>query len=448
MDELLAGLCEPGDTLVTRRAVDPELLAALDEAGLRFTHHAVEGAAGAEGSVEELFARDPAAPTLLRDHRLAPYAVTDAVAALAVLPYAVTGAVAGAPAVLPYAVTDAPVATPPAATPYAATDARAATPPYAVTGAVAEQAVPSYTAIGAPTRLPDPRDAARVNSKTWSNDVVADLGLPGAGVVVRSTADLARAVADAGPVAVVKDPYGVSGRGALEVSSPGVLRAITRVLDRQVAAGARVELLVQRRFAKRHDLSAHGDLAPDGTWRRLGVRVVHNRGFRYAGSSPVDGSVARFEPALLEAAAEVARRAFAEGYHGPLSVDAMVLADGSLVPVLEVNARVSLGRLALRLDRVLGDGPVRCHLWQVELAAPPGMSVGRLLGVLRRAGLLHREGTGAGCVVLGGGVVAPPTARLHCVLLCAPEDLADLRTRLLAAFADAGLRPRGAVHAG
>jgi hypothetical protein len=180
----------------------------------------------------------------------------------------------------------------------------------------------------------------------------------------------------------------------------------------------------------------------------LGTRVLHNRGFRYAGSSPPDGSVARFEPALRDAAAEVARRAFAEGYHGPLSVDAMVLADGSLIPVLEVNARVSLGRLALRLDRVLGTGPLRCHLWQVEPTVPPGTSVGQLLAVLRRDNLLHREGSGAGCVVLGGGVVAPPTARLHCALVCAPEDLADLRTRVLASFADAGLRPRGAVHAG
>jgi hypothetical protein len=380
MDELLAGLCAPGDTLVTRRAVDPELLAGWEEAGLRFAHRTVEGAVG---SVEELFARDPAAPALLRDNHLAPYAVTDAVAALAGT---------------------------------------------------------------SPTRLPDPRDTALVNSKTWSNDVVLDLGLPGAGVVVRSTADLARAVADAGPVAVVKDPYGVSGSGALEVGSPGVLRAITRVLDRQVAAGARVELVVQRRFDKRHDLSAHGELAPDGSWHWLGTRLVHNQGFRYAGSSPADGSLARFEPALRDAAAEVARRAFAEGYHGPLSVDAMVLADGTLVPVLEVNARVSLGRLALRLDRVLGAGALRCHLWQVESAVPPGTSVGRLLGALRRAGL-HLDGTGAGCVVLGGGVVAAPTARLHCALLCAPEDLAELRTRVLASFADSGLRPRGAVHA-
>ncbi|QFZ17868.1 hypothetical protein [Saccharothrix syringae] len=380
MDELLAGLCAPGDTLVTRRPVDPDLLAALRGAGLAFAHHVV--ADGPGGAVEELFARDPAAPALLRDHRLVPYAVTPHVAALA-----------------------------------------------------------------SSTPLPAVADVARVNSKTWSNDLVVDLGLPGAGVVVRSTAELARAVADAGFPAVVKDPYGVSGSGALEVGTPGVLRAVTRVLDRQVAGGARVELLVQPRYDKAHDLSGHGELAEDGTWRWLGVRAVHNRGFRYAGAGPADGARARFEPALRDAAAEVARRAFAEGYWGPLSIDAMVLADGALVPVLEVNARTSLGRLALELDRVLGDGALRCHLWQVELAVPPGTTTGHLVRALRRGGLLLGAGSGAGCSVLGGGVVGPPTARLHCALRCGPGELDAVRARVLASFEAAGARPRGTVHA-
>ncbi|MEU4761665.1 hypothetical protein AB0H12_00335 [Actinosynnema sp. NPDC023794] len=364
MDELLAGLCAPEDTLVTRHGLDPRLRAALADAGIAFRHHVVPDG---PGTVEELFARDPAAPELLRDNDFAPYAVTAPVAALA----------PGLPAVA---------------------------------------------------------DVAQVNSKAWSNDLVVELGLPGAGVVVRSTAELARAVD--GPV-VVKDPYGVSGSGVLEVRSPGVLRAITRVLDRQ--AGARVELVVQPLYDKLHDLSAHGELEPDGTWHWLGVRQVRNRGFRYAGSGP-PGSDAH-EQALRDAAAEVARRAFAEGYWGPISIDAMVLPDGVLIPVLEVNARVSLGRLSLELDRRLGDGRRRCHLWQVELAVPGGVGVGALVDALRDDGLHER------CVVLGGGAVAPPTGRVHCALLSEPFTVDGLKDRVLASFGRAGVRVRGAVHA-
>ena len=377
MDVLLACLCSPGDTLITRDPVDPVLREAMDEAGLRFGHLA----AGSGGSVEEAVLRDAGALDLVRDNPFAPYAVTDAVAALA--------------------------------------DVSA-------------------------TRLPAVADVVRVNSKTWSNDLVAELGLAGAGTVVRSVAELEQAVAGAAGPVVVKDPYGVSGRGAVEIRSPGVLRAVTRVLARQ---DRRVELLVQPWYDKRHDLSAHGEVTPDGQWRPLGECVTHNRGFRYAGSGPLTAGLVADVAGWRRVIAEVAGRVAAEGYWGPVSIDAMVLADGTLVPVLEINARVSLGRLALELDRRLGDGDLRCHLWQIELAVPAGSGVGDLVRALAADGLLHRGGAGPGCVVLGGGVVAPPIGRVYCALRCAPSDLAGLRDRVLTSLAGVGLTPRGTIHA-
>ncbi|MFV2019323.1 hypothetical protein [Micromonospora sp. LOL_023] len=396
MDEVLAGMCAPGDTLVTRRAMDGELLAALAEAGLRFANHPVAGNATAD-DVAESFATDPAAPRLLATHRLDPYAVTSPITALA------------------------------------------------------------HASADRPTHpLPAVADVARVNSKRWSNEVVRELGYVGAAEPVNSTTELARAVTRVGFPAVVKDPFGVAGGGTLTVASPGVLRAITRVLDRQVAAGSRVELLVQRHYAKRHDLSAHGELGRDGTWRWLGVCSVHNRGFRFAGAGPADETVAPLEPQLRAVAGEVARRAFAAGYWGPLSIDAMVLGDGTLLPVLEVNARISLGRLVLQMERFCADGPgdpARCHLWQFELAARPGTTTGQLLGALRRDNLLYladgSAGAGrsarTGCVPLGG-VVATPVTRWHCVLRGVPGQAARLRERVLASLASVGLRQTGSAH--
>ncbi|NUT52347.1 MAG: hypothetical protein HOV94_34390, partial [Saccharothrix sp.] len=104
-------------------------------------------------------------------------------------------------------------------------------------------------------------------------------------------------------------------------------------------------------------------------------------------------------------------------------------------------ARFSLGRLALDLVRVLGDGALRCHLWQVVLAVPPGTGNGVLVRALRADGL------GEGCLVLGGGVVAPPVGRVHCALRCAPTDLDVLKARVLTSFARIGAAVRGAVHA-
>ncbi|TWP47010.1 hypothetical protein FKR81_33720 [Lentzea tibetensis] len=309
--------------------------------------------------------------------------------------------------------------------------------PYAVTTEVAALST---------TRLPAVDAVARVNSKTWSNELVVELGLPGAGVVARSAAAVEQLVSDLDGPAVVKDPYGVSGRGSVEVSSPGVLRAVTRVLARQ---SKRVELVVQPLFAKRHDLSAHGEVTQDGAWRWLGAQVVRNRGFRYAGSGPLsDGLMAvAEEQGWRQAVLAVAECVAEAGYFGPLSIDAMLLADDTLVPVLEINARYSLGRLSLELDRRFGDGDLRSHLWQVELGVPPGTGVADLVRALASDGLLYRGGPGAGCVVLGGGVVASPSGRVHCALRCRPRDVLGLRDLVLSSFAGAGVLPRGTIHA-
>ena len=86
---------------------------------------------------------------------------------------------------------------------------------------------------------PPPAEVVRaVNSKTWSNQLCADLGLPGVAAVVRSADELADAVAalDGAPT-VIKDPFGVAGRGCLEVTSLRVMRAIVRTMSQQAAAG-------------------------------------------------------------------------------------------------------------------------------------------------------------------------------------------------------------------
>jgi hypothetical protein len=52
----------------------------------------------------------------------------------------------------------------------------------------------------------------------------------------------------------------------------------------------------------------------------------------------------------------VARRAgerlFAEGYHGPVGIDALETA-GGLHPLLEINARYTMGFVAVAVERAL-----------------------------------------------------------------------------------------------
>jgi hypothetical protein len=288
--------------------------------------------------------------------------------------------------------------------------------------------------------LPAPEVVAEVNSKTWSNDLVRELGLPGAGTVVRSVDELVKAVTSLEFQALIKDPYGVSGRALIEVTTPGVLRSIERVLRKQVDAGSRVELIVQEKYAKHHDFSGHLLLDRNGDWDFLGLQLMTNRGFRHFGSGPVPAGLID-EGWYAEMLAEVVPAISKTGYWGPVGVDAMLLDDGTVIPVLEINARQSLGLLALEFERRAAERGLTGHLWQLELNVAPDKGIEDVFGAL--GNLLYGGGTAPGVTVLSGSTLGAPGGRIYLAIFCPAGELDRWRQRLLAAVTTAGLTPRG-----
>jgi hypothetical protein len=275
--------------------------------------------------------------------------------------------------------------------------------------------------------MPAASVVAEVNSKTWSNNLALELGLPGTGTVVRSVEELTAAVDG---TVVVKDPYGVSGRAMLEVGTPGVLRAVTRTLARQ---DRRIELLVQPKFEKLVDFSGHLEVFRDGGWEFLGAQAMSNRGFRHIGSAPAT-------PPLLELLARngyvdilgsVAKAVSAAGYWGPVGVDSMVLADGTLVPILEINARRSLGLLSLLLARRMPG----FRLWQLELRVPDGLGIDDVIMALPWPEV----------IVLSGSGLAAPGGRVYLGLVT--DNVRRLQDVVVAALTAAGMVPKGVVYA-
>jgi hypothetical protein len=300
-DELLAGLCDPGDLLITRRPLPDDLRAGLHAAGIEFDHRSV---ATGDETVEAALRRQP--ELLAGDVRIEPWAV------------------------LP------------------------GTPEF-----------PGRPPVGV---------VATVNGKAWSHRLVEKLGLPGAGRLVRSIGELERAVEQTGYDAVVKDTYGVSGRATLAVRTPGVLRAITRTLAKQT--GREIELLVQPHYQVQDDFSGQLYVDPDGRVRTLGVTLLHNDGFRYAGSEPAPAALTEKLTGLgyPDVLRTVGEQLAAAGYHGPAGVDSMLLTDGTLIPILEVNARCTLGLLTLKLaERWRDRGTTR--LRQAARAPEPGPGI-------------------------------------------------------------------------
>ncbi|MFF1421845.1 hypothetical protein [Streptomyces sp. NPDC058280] len=373
LDEMLFGLTSPDDLLITHNPLDPAQREALGAAGFTFRHLAAR--AGPAESVEEALLRD----TALRR------------------------SVAGQGGLSPFAVLPA-------------------------TTKLAQEMKASHG-------LPPQETVVRVNGKAWSSAVADRMGLPGAGQVVRSAKELESAVdavlGEPGDgIALVKDSYGVAGRGTLEIATPRALARLLRHLRAQEERGARIEFVVQDRYDRDQDFSAHLMINEDGSWHRLGLQRMSNNGYRHAASLPVphrlEVELARREYGALLGA--VAQELAAEGYFGPVGIDSMTLRDGSWVPVVEINARQSIGLLNLELDRRARTHGLRSHLWQDDVSVAPGTGIDALLTALAADGLLYTGGGRAGVLPLVGSAILAPRGRLVCAVFCPPEDFSSWRS--------------------
>jgi hypothetical protein len=197
---------------------------------------------------------------------------------------------------------------------------------------------------------------ARVNSKLWSHALEVEMGwaLPGASVA-RTPAELVSAAARACPGAedkwVVKSPYGFAARDRVLGRGPRVGWAQGAWAARRFARGE--ALVFQPWLEVSREYGVVAEVAGDGSHRVLGVSDLQTNGAGTGtgyvlGRPPSPARMAELE----EVAAVVCGRLHAEGYRGPAGIDALEHA-GGLHPLLEVNARYTMGFVALAVERAL-----------------------------------------------------------------------------------------------
>jgi hypothetical protein len=216
--------------------------------------------------------------------------------------------------------------------------------------------------------------------KPWAAERLRELG-GDAGVTCRSWEEV---LAVATPGHVLKAPLGTAGRG-MRRFGPDAEAWARGVLSSQGA------VLVERWLDRAVDLSVQFDVGDDGVvchpWGRF---LTDDRG-RYRGAvlgralDDVAPAVRRLlateSPRLEEAALHLGRAMAALGFRGPAGLDALVhrTADGyALKPIVELNPRMTMGRVAKALEKRVRPG--RVGLWvqvsrdEARAAGFPGLS--------------------------------------------------------------------------
>lgn len=246
-------------------------------------------------------------------------------------------------------------------------------------------------ACGLPLAVPGAATFERVNSKIYGRRLTEAAGLravPGdcCETVAEFEAVLRRHLASLGTAQriIVKDAYGVSGKGLLVLDDPGRADRLLRMVRRRAerTGDPRLEVVVETWIPKRCDLNYQVTITSGGKTSLDFVKQAITENGVHKGHLMPAGLTARQYAQIEHAAHAVGRRLHADGFCGVAGVDAIVGSDETVYPVLEINARLNMstyqgsvtellqppGHMALarhyplRLTRGWTFGELRCAL--------------------------------------------------------------------------------------
>ncbi len=215
---------------------------------------------------------------------------------------------------------------------------------------------------------PDATTCKAVNSKVYSRRAADELGIrQPTGWACETVEELraafaeARTLVAAGHKVVVKEAFGVSGKGIAALESDRradrLLGLIAKAVDK--SGQPRVAFVVEDWVAKRTDLNYQFTVGRSGDVRFDFVKELHTEGGVHKGHR----MPARLSPAqvaeLVDTADRLGKKLAADGYFGVVGVDAMVDPDDGLYPVIEINARNNMSTYQARVqDRFVGEGQI------------------------------------------------------------------------------------------
>lgn len=284
---------------------------------------------------------------------------------------------------------------------------------------------------GLPLGTPPAALCKAVNSKVYSRAVAEATGLRQAtGWSCGNLTELDAAFEEArfllrvGRRVVVKDAFGVSGKGISVLDDERRLDTLRRMIDRRAARSGddRVVLVVEEWVDKTADLNYQFTLGRDGSVHFDFVKEAITEGGVHKGHRfPARLTTLQLD-AVRHAVEVLGQRLATDGYFGVVGVDAMTDPQGGLYPVVEINARHNMSTYQTRLqERFLGPGShALARHYPVRLRTPLGF--GRLRSLL---GELLFTGSGSGLLVGNFATVnaaatedgTPYEGRLHGLLI-------------------------------
>lgn len=210
---------------------------------------------------------------------------------------------------------------------------------------------------------------ARVNSKLWSHAFEQELGIALPTACAAATwAELQAAVARACPRAadkwVIKSPLGFAARDRVLGRGPRLEGPAAVWAGRRLSGGETLLFQPWLNVIREYGVQLH--ILPGGGVHILGISDLQTNGAGTAKGYLLGRKVeARRAAELEQVAMLVGERLWREGYVGPVGVDALEHT-GGLHPLLEINARYTMGFVALAVERTLPPSITEPVFWSTK----------------------------------------------------------------------------------
>jgi biotin carboxylase len=204
---------------------------------------------------------------------------------------------------------------------------------------------------GLPLAVCDAATFERVNSKIFGRRLVEDSGLRAVpGYCCETCEELSAvlrrylpALGEGAPI-VVKEAYGVSGKGLIVLDDPAKAERLLRMVERRAkrTGDRRLHVVVEEWLPKQCDLNYQLTVTRGGDTSLDFIKQAITEGGAHKGHlMPASLSQAHHDE-IEHAANTVGRRLHQDGFFGVAGIDAIIGADEALYPVLEINARLNM----------------------------------------------------------------------------------------------------------
>ncbi|WP_426446088.1 peptide ligase PGM1-related protein [Paenibacillus sp. S-38] len=276
--------------------------------------------------------------------------------------------------------------------------------PYAVTER--EEEIAARTGL----RLigPSSRAAAAINDKAANRAMAQMLGLPVCrGTICRSAEELLEAYEQLyvpGASFIVKDPYSASGRGLHLVESPERMKGLVKRLMRFGRRSPETGWILEEWIEKSGDYNYQLFIREDGEIEVFSLKGQLLEGTVYRGSHLEADRGPDLPAPFREYGQRIGKALYTLGYQGMAGVDAIRAADGTLIPLIEVNGRFTLSTYLSFVTEVLAPAAAFVSRY-FRLVTRTPLTYSSLKTRLEAEGLVYRADSGEGVLVYTSGTL-------------------------------------------